>query len=375
MNGHVVKRGKGRYSIVLELGTVGGKRVQKWISGFTTSTAAKTEMIRLLRELQTGQYIEPTKLTVGEWMEEWLDKYSGDLGRKTRANYESIVNLASQDIGHLPLRLLRPMHLQTLYDRWQKDGIKASTIGMRHAALHSVFERAVKLQILGRNPCIGVVKPRQEKSKRRALSDREIDVLLREAPQDLYTPILLSLYTGLRRGEILALQWANVHEDRLVVTQSVEEGGKPRFKDPKTKGSKRTVTLPSFVAAELQVHKRIQDAERLRLGPVWEDLDLVCPDPRGRIMSPNSLSLRVTKLMRSLGIKDVTYHCLRHTHATQLMSMGFNPKIVQERLGHSTISQTMDTYSHVSSGMQDEVARTLEARKPASKPLAKVAEN
>jgi integrase len=221
------------------------------------------------------------------------------------------------------------------------------------------LEQAVKNQILARNPAKGAVLPRQEHREKRVLTENETAVLLREAGERLYIPILLSLYTGMRRGEVLALTWARVQGNRITVTQSVEEGGAARFKAPKTKGSRRSITIPDFLMEELKAHKKMQDGSRLRAGSLWAGLDLVCPDERGRIQNPNTFTGEVSKLMRACGIDGATFHSLRHTHATQLMGMGFHPKVVQERLGHANIGITLDTYSHVSSGMQEEVARAL----------------
>jgi len=358
MNGHVVKRGS-RYAVVLEMGTIAGKRKQKWISGYRLKEDAENDMIRMLREMQTGEFIEPTKLTVGEWFDEWQDKYSSHLSRKTLGNYESILKLARPHLGDYRIRALRPEHLTALYTSWKKAGISPVTIAARHTALHSVMEQAVKNQILARNPVKGAVLPRQEHHEKRVLTESEIQVLLREAPDTLYTPILLSLYTGMRRGEVLALKWARVKGDRISVMQSVEEGGPIRFKEPKTRRSRRTITIPDFLVDALKTHRAKQDEKRLAAGSIWAGLDLVFCDDMGRILNPTVFTQQVSKLMRDCGIDGATFHSLRHTHATQLMEMGINPRVVQERLGHNKIDLTLGTYSHVSTGMQDDVARAL----------------
>jgi hypothetical protein len=117
MNGHVVKRGT-KYAIILELGTVAGKRKQKWIGVYRLKDDAENDMIRMLRELQTGEFLEPTKLTVGEWFDEWQDNYSRKLARKTKQNYESIIKLSRDDLGDWPIRVLKAEHLTALYNKW-----------------------------------------------------------------------------------------------------------------------------------------------------------------------------------------------------------------------------------------------------------------
>jgi integrase len=361
MNAHLTKRGN-RWTIVLELGMVDGKRQQRWVSGFALKTEAQTEMIRLLRDLQTGDYIEPSKLTVAEWLERWMRDYSVHLSRKTRANYQSIIG-ACGPIGKYTLQSLKSDHLQALCAEWQAAGIAPSTITSRLTALNAVFHQAVKLQVLGRNPVSGVVRPRAAVAKPKALTEAQTAILLREATgTSLYLPIVLALNTGMRRGEILGLTWANVRGDRIEVVQSVEEGG--QLKEPKTKGSRRSIVVPGHVVTALREHLCRQNADKLAAGVKWVNLNLVFPNGYGSIWNPNSFTNAITKLLLVCGIEG-TFHSLRHTHATRLMEMGVNPKVVQERLGHSNISQTMDTYSHVSVGMQEEVARALELRSAA----------
>lgn len=365
MSGHIVKRGK-RYSIVLEVGTnpLTGKRKQKWISGYRTKKDAQTDLIKIQREIQTGEYVEPTKLTTGEWLDEWMEHYSIHLARKTRANYQGVMGVAKTRIGHIPLRSLRPDVFQELYAEWQKAGIAPSTIGTRHNALHAALDRAVKLGLIGRNPTLGVVLPREGGQEARSLSRSQVELLLQAARDSgIYVPVLLALTTGMRRGEVLALKWSRVHENHIVVDLSLEEGNPLRFKEPKTARSRRMIAVPSWVIDELKSHKARQDEERLLLGERWDDNDLVCPAAFGRPMQPPVFSREFRRLAEKQKL-PITFHGLRHTHATLLMQEGINPKIVQERLGHSTLAMTMDTYSHVSPGMQTVAAAAMDSLKP-----------
>lgn len=170
--------------------------------------------------------------------------------------------------------------------------------------------------------------------------------------------------TGLRRGELLALRWQNIDLEKgmLYVTQTltVTQQQGLIFKTPKTGKSRRSVTLPPSAVEALREHRRRQTEERLRLGPVWQDHDLVFPGPDGRPWHPDTFTSSFRDLCARAGVQ-ARLHDLRHTHATQLLKAGVHAKIVTERLGHSSIGITLDTYSHVLPGMQDEAAARTEA--------------
>ena len=180
----------------------------------------------------------------------------------------------------------------------------------------------------------------------------------------VYRPVLIALATGMRRGEILALRWRNIDLERATVrvVESLEQtkGGTLRFKAPKTDKA-RAITLPAFAVEELRRLKREQAEELLALGIRQSDESLVCARADGDPHQPRSLTHEFTHLMRRLkNVPPVRFHDLRHSHATQLLLAGVHPKVAQERLGHSTISTTLDLYSHVTQTMQEDAAVELD---------------
>ena len=183
-------------------------------------------------------------------------------------------------------------------------------------------------------------------------------------PKRVYWPVLIGLATGMRRGEILALRWKNIDLDRGVarVVESLEQTKTAvRFKAPKTEKG-RAITLPNFVVDELRRLKRQQATELLALGVRQSGETLAFGRPDGKPMPPRSLTHEFAKVAGSVeDIPRVRFHDLRHSHATQLLSTGVHPKVAQERLGHSTISTTLDLYSHVSETMQEDAAAKLDA--------------
>jgi integrase len=175
-------------------------------------------------------------------------------------------------------------------------------------------------------------------------------------------PVLLGLTTGMRRGEILALRWSDV--DLEAQTLSVRRNavqldkGKVIFNETKT-GKSRPITLPAFVIAELRRHNIAQKEMRLQVGNRWQDNNLVCCDETGKALKPEWLSSRFSYFAKTHGF-NITFHGLRHSHASLLLAQGVHMKVVQERLGHSKLAMTMDTYSHLAKGMQEEAASKLE---------------
>jgi integrase len=170
--------------------------------------------------------------------------------------------------------------------------------------------------------------------------------------------------TGLRRGEILGLRWSDVDLTAGIVTvvQSLEQTDEGlRFKSPKTHRSRRSISLPAITIEALRSHRATQAKERLALGPARNEHGLVCPRPDGAPWAPDVFSTTFAAFVRRSGMKPFRFHDLRHSHATHLLRVGVHPKVVSERLGHSSVSITLDTYSHVLPGMQQDAVRLIDS--------------
>jgi integrase len=176
-------------------------------------------------------------------------------------------------------------------------------------------------------------------------------------------PVMLAVTTGLRRGELLGLRWSNVDlaTGTITVVQSLEQTKDGlRFKSPKTHRSRRSIALPTITVEALRSHRAKQAEERLALGPAYDDHDLVCPRPGGSPWPPDVFSTTFAAMLRRSNLKPIRFHDLRHSHATHLLKAGIHPKVVSERLGHSKVGITLDTYSHVLPGIQEEAIRRLD---------------
>ena len=373
MRGHIKQRSKGTWSIVLDLGRdPTGKRQQKWHTVKGTKRAAQTELNNLLHALQTGSYVEPTKLTVGEYLRRWLDDYAKtNVSAKTYERYDEIARLhLIPGLGHFVLTRLQPLHIQELYSAMLQHGRKdrvgalsARTVLHHHRVLREALQQAIRWQLLVRNPADAVEPPRPQRREIRTLDEEDAKLLMEISKGTrLHFPIVLETGSGMRRGEILALRWKDVdlRAGTATVRQTLEETRSGiAFKQPKTQKGARLIPLPAFAIEALKRHRSEQAAHRLKVGDAYQDHGLVFPRPDGRPWSPASFSVGFIAFARRHGFESLTFHHLRHTHATQLLKQGVHPKVVSERLGHSTIGVTLDVYSHVLPSMQQDAAEKI----------------
>lgn len=291
---------------------------------------------------------------------------------KTIERYRQIIeNNIKPSIGGYQLSKLKPLHIQSFYTdslttgrKDGKGGLSAQTVLHFHRLLHRALGQAVKWQLLARNPADAVESPRPERKEMTALDEKETAHLLKRFEGSrMHVPVIIAVTTGLRRGEFLALHWSDIDLDdgQITVNQAIEQTKEGlRFKTPKTERSRRSVALPSFVVEILQAHKREQAEIRLQLGPAYENNNLVFPRQDGTAWPPDSFSTAFAAFVRRSGLPHVRLHDLRHSHATQLLRQGVHPKVVSERLGHSKVGITMDTYSHVLPGMQEDAAEKID---------------
>ena len=376
--GHIRERSPGSFEIRYNLGTdpATGRRKIATATVRGSRKDAEKELRRLLRSVDTNEHVDPNRMTVKQWLTSWLGSVRDEVAARTHERYNEIVsNFLIPALGNLPITKLAPAHLQSAYATWATGGRRDSKPGGLspqtrrhiHRILSAALTRAVEQQVIARNPCDAFKKKRLPKVERRQLATltaQQANVLLdRIHHSRVYWPALIALATGMRRGEILALRWKNVGENGVArVVESLEQTKAGlRFKPPKG-GKVRAVALPAFAIEELRRLKREQAEALLALGVRQSGETLVCARADGKPMQPRSLTHEFTVLIaKQKDLPRVRFHDLRHSHATQLLSAGVHPKIAQERLGHSTISITMDLYSHVTETMQEDAAARLDA--------------
>ena len=372
MTGHIRKRGERSWAILLDLPRgPDGKRRRKWHTVHGTKKDAQRKRNELLHQLETGAYCEPAKMTVNDYLQKWLKDYaSTNVSGKTFERYAEIVrNHLEPAIGNLPLPRLQPLHVQECYSELLKSGRKDGKGGLSkrtvlhaHRLLHTALGHAVKWQLVARNVADAVQPPTPERKEMKALDERQT-VWLFEAAQGtrLYVPILFDATTGVRRGELLAVKWPDLNLDagNLSLRRSLEQTRKGlRFKETKNKKG-RAISLPAILVKALHGHLAEQNEYKRLFGDDYNDQGLVFARPDGSIWKPESFTEEYFRFTRKIGVR-VRFHDLRHSHASQLLRAGVPIKVVSERLGHSSVQITLDTYSHVLPGMQEEAAEKID---------------
>ena len=375
MKGHIRRRGERSWAIVLDIGRDNsGKRRQRWHSINGTKKDAERELNRLLHSMNSGGYIEPSRLSVADFLRKWLDDCAKpNVAGKTFERYEQlVVQHLIPAIGNIPLAKLHPLHIQGCYSEKLAGGRKDGTGGLSpqsvvhlHRVLRTALNQAVRWKMLANNPADAAESPRAPRREMRALDEEGTSKLLVAFQRSrLCAPVWLAIMTGMRRGEILGLRWKDVDLEagQLAVCQSLEETKSGLvFKQPKTQRSRRTIALPQLAVESLRRHKAQQAAERLAIGPGYRDNGLVFAGYEGEPWAPDAFSSAFAAQVRRTGLPHIRFHDLRHTHASQLLRQGVNAKVVSERLGHASVGFTLDVYSHVLPGMQDDAARRIDA--------------
>ena len=374
--GHIRERSPGSFELRYALGTdpATGKRKIATATVRGSRKDAEKELRRLLRSLDTGDHVDPNRITVREWLTTWLATIKPEISPRSHECYTDIVNnRLAPAFGNLPLVKFAPTHIQKVYTEWSTGGRRDGKDGplapqsrrLIHRVLSAALNRAVELQLIARNPAQVLRKrlPKNERGEMATLTTEQSGQLLdaiRSTP--LYWPVLIALATGMRRGEILALRWRNLDLDRGVIriVESLEQTkGGLRFKPPKTDRA-RAVTLPSFAVDELRRLRREQAESLLVLGVPQTEATLVCTQPDASPIAPKVLTNYFGRVTKRLGL-PIHFHSLRHTHATHLLLAGVHPKVAQERLGHATVAMTLDIYSHVTERLRDDAANKIDA--------------
>jgi integrase len=375
MKGHIRERSPGRWAIIIDLrDPATGKRRRKWHAFAGAKRQAQIECARLISSLQGGTYLEPAKITVAAHMERWLDHVRSQVSPKTFERYCGVVrgNILPW-LGAVLVTKLQPAQISEMYAKALVGGRRNGNGGLSPASvlyMHRVLKQALAVavrewRLLPWNPADSIKAPKVKRKTMRALDTAETAALLEAArPYRLFIPVMLAVTCGLRRGEICALRWRNVELSgtaQLAIVGSTEQT-KAGIREKGTKsGRARTVALTALALEELRRHKMRQAEELLRAGVRQSDDAYVVAQADGEPLKPNSLTHEFIRFLAGTALPRVRFHDLRHSHATHLLASGVHPKIAQERLGHATIAVTLDLYSHVLPGMQEDAASRVDA--------------
>ena len=384
--GHIRQQGKGSWELKFDLGRdpLTGKRITKYATFRGTKRKAQEELTRLLAHRNEGSYVDPTKMTLAAYLHHWL---AADIDRRVAARtairHRGIVekNIIPR-LGHVPMRKLTAVHIEAFEAELQREGwvksrrqsrpapieklgLSAQTVQHIHRTLSQALSHAVRLGVLLKNPAAQVKPPRPERREIKILGKDEIGTLLQAAKGTLlYLPVLVAVTTGLRRGELLGLRWSDLDlkAGTLAVNQSIERiKGKIAFKAPKTKTSRRSITLPTVTVQALQEYRAAQAEERLKLGLGRDSRGLVFTRADGEPQDADSLTKAFARLVAATKVTPITFHGLRHTHISHLLMDGVHVKVVSERAGHANVNITLSVYAAYIPSMQADAALRVDA--------------
>jgi integrase len=360
------KKARGCWYYVIDLGISDGRRKQKRKGGFKTKREAESALAEVLTALNRGVYVAPSNKAYRTHLEEWVHARTPHIDSQTMKSYVSYIKIhVAPALGDLQLSKITPSVIQTFILSLSDKGLAAGTIKRIFMVVRSSLAHAVSLELLAKNPAdANISKPTTKKKKAEIKVWNEIQVkrFLKESrPLTRYhIAFHLALATGMRQGEILGLRWSDVDLDKgvIYVRQTVSHDGKELRERAKTASSTRSVTIDAATVKELKAHRIAQAKERLAAED-YTDLGLVICTHTGKVTKPRDLYKAYERVRVKISVPIITFHDLRHTHASILLSLGVNPKVVQERLGHSSIQMTLDLYSHLFPNMQSEAAVTL----------------
>ncbi|HEY4001311.1 MAG TPA: site-specific integrase [Candidatus Xenobia bacterium] len=369
--GSITQRKDGRWVGRLDLGYENGKRKVKDFYGQTQKEVVD-KLTKARRDLQQGLPVAVERQTVGGFIEEWLTR-GPELLNIRPSTHNSYCFVARSylvpTLGRIQLLKLTARELNSLYASLLKDGKSARTVQYAHSVLHRILKDAARMDLIPRNPADLVDAPRAAKKELTPPDHQQLVAFLDAAKKDrLHALYVLAITCGLREGELLGLKWPdlNLEAAELQVRRTVYrvKGQGWVVNEPKTAKGRRMIALPDVAVEALRRHRVAQLEERLAAGPTWKDNGWMFPNTEGTLMERQNLVQRCFKpLLEKAGMPATTrFHDLRHAMATMMLEDGAHPKVVQERLGHATISVTLDTYSHVKPKLQREAAAKFDER-------------
>jgi len=363
--GSIYKRQDGRWTATISLGYRNGRRWRKSFYGKTRDEVQR-KLTPALRDAQLGITPPPERQTLAQFLENWLETAVKPSVRPlTYERYEQLVRLYIKPaLGHERLTKLSPQAVQAFLNKQCAAGLSARTVQYMHATLRRALGQALKWGHVQRNVATLVDAPRVERREVAPLTVGEARKLLNQVESDrigaLYS---VALAVGLRKGEALGLRWEDVDLEAgtvRIVAALQRVGGRLQLVEPKSKRSRRTVSVPNSVLESLRRHRTRQLEERVFAGAKWQEHGLVFTTTIGTPIDPRNVTRHFRSVIRKAGLPAKRFHDLRHTCASLLLAQNVHARVVMEMLGHSQIQLTLDTYSHVVPSLQRDAADLMD---------------
>jgi len=345
-----------------------GKQKQHSISGKTQAEVAQ-KLREVTAEIGRGVFQETCKLTVGEWLTIWNHDYLIGIKPRTLESYQcQMKNHICPELGEIKLESLNAHTIQQFYNGLSKKGLSPKTIKIIHGVLHKALQQAVAIGYLRVNPSDACTLPRVIKKEIKPLDDDAIRQFLKVIQGHRFELLyLVTLFTGMREGEVLGLAWDRVDFDKgtLLIDRQLQRAknsnGERRYSLVSLKNDRwRRITPADYVMALLRRQQSRQAEWRLRAGPAWEDSGLVFTGELGHHLSAYVVYKNFKCLAASIGCPEARFHDLRHSYAVAAIKSGDDIKTVQGNLGHATASFTLDVYGHVTDQMKRESAERMQ---------------
>ena len=363
------KRGKNTWEITIHAGQdEKGKRVRQFHSFKGTKAMAEQKHRELQTAVDRGVPVSTNKINFAEWTNRWLLEYvTPNLRQMTKERYERAMRKhVIPEIGHIKLTNLTPRHIQSLQAKLADNGMSPAGIDLIHNIISSCLKYALRMEVIWRNPAQAVTPPRHERTEIEPpdiAGVKKVLSLAKETDPISHACLHLIAYTGIRRGEALALQWQNVDLENGTISivrtlgRSVEKG--LLFEKPKTTSGRRVIDLDDGTVSVLRAHQGHQLLNKSQLEDAYEDNDLVFANALGQPMNPMMITRTFKRLAKECGLKDHKLHSLRHFHASVTLQSGQSLLLISKRLGHAGIATTADIYGHILPGWQKEAANAF----------------
>jgi integrase len=373
--GHIRRRGKNSWELKFEAAgdSLTGNRRIRYVSFKGTRREAALELARLIAQEAAGEGADRAKTTLGEFFDRWERNWAVlNVSPKTFERYSELLRRhVRPHIGHVRIQRVKAVMLADLYAKLLREtGLAARTVGHVHRVIRRALGHAVQWGVLAQNPAGKVSPPPVQSDEIRILRSDDVQAILAKLGERrgrlLYTVAIAVLATGMRRGELCALRWSDVdlNGGKLSIKRALEQTRQHglRFKSPKTKHGRRSISLPPAAVTELRAHWKAQQELRLRLGQGKSPDDaLVFANWDGTVRNPDALSKEWAAYMRQIGMPHITLHSLRHSHASQLIASGLDVLTISRRLGHGSPTITLGVYGHLFANTDERAAAIIEA--------------
>jgi integrase len=357
MTGHIRRRGERSWELKFDLGrdSVTGKRKIAYLSFKGAKREAQIKLAELVTSASRGSYVEPAKITVADFVRGRVDQWEAapdGVTARTAQRYRQLTeHQIAPHLGAKTLQKLTRLDIESWHNALHRAGLAARTIGHAHRVLHQALSDAELDGLVAKNVCRLHKAPRVAEREMAIVQDVP-DFITKIRGSRLYVHALLALVGGLRLGEVLALRDRHVNLDRKVlhVREAIEDtkAHGVRIKSPKTRAGRRDITLPEIAVAALSEHRRQLLETRMKLGAgKLPDDALLFTTLDGRPLRPGNISSDWGEVAASVGMPEISFHGLRHTHASQLIAGGIDIVTISKRLGHAKPSVTLAIYAHM----------------------------